>query len=240
MFVTTTICRDPAVTRESSLRDNAKRHWRRMRKTEHVTGSRASDGMIDRDQAFYGAALRETASKTAGVVGAVYFRTLVQSLAETFQMRTVFIAEFAGTGTRVKQLARYVSGEFTATKEFDTVDTPCRDVIAGVRTHYREGVGDLFPREEGHEGYLGVPLMAEDGSVMGHLALLDSHPIEVLPDTWMVLQTSAARAAVELSRRRTRNLLDSMMDSVMDAILIVGPERRIDLCNTAAERMFER
>ncbi len=198
-----------------------------------------ADGIIERDQAFYGAALRETASKTAGVVGEVWFRTLVQSLAESFKMREVFIAEFAGSGNRVKELARYVGGEFRTPGEWDIIDTPCRNVIEGTRTHYREGVGILFPRDKGYEGYLGVPLLGDDGSVMGHLALLDTHKFEVLPDTWVVLQTFAARAAVELSRRRTRNLLDSMMDSVIDAIVIVNPDKRIDLCNSVAERMFE-
>ena len=86
--------------------------------------------------------------------------------------------------------------------------------------------------------YLGVPLLAGDGSAMGHLVLRDTRPFDVLPDTWLVLQTFAARAAVELSRKRAHDLLESMMDSVTDAILIVGPERRIDLSNPAAERMF--
>ena len=43
MFVAATICSGLAMTRECSLRDNAKPHWRRMRKTEHVTESRTAE-----------------------------------------------------------------------------------------------------------------------------------------------------------------------------------------------------
>ena len=203
-----------------------------------MTGYMQTGGHAERNSAFYSAALRDTASKTAGVVGEVYFRTLVRSLAESLDVREAFVAEFAGRGTRVKELARWFSGAFTEPVEFDTSVTPCRDVIEGRVTHYRDGVRELFPIEEGSESYLGVPLRAQDGAVVGHLALLDVHPFEASPDTWVVLQTFASRAAVEVSRKRAHDLLESMMASVMDAILVVGPERRIELCNPAAARMF--
>ena len=152
---------------------------------------------VRRDRSFYDSALIETARETAGAVGDDFFKKLVRSLARSFRVHKVFVAEFAGSGTKVKQLASWAGDAYVEPKEFDVTETPCRDVLAGRATHYEVGVAGLFPREIGFESYLGVPLQTDDGAVAGHLALLDRHPFEVLPSTWVVLDSFAARAAAD-------------------------------------------
>ena len=200
------------------------------------TPSRAAPA---RDERFYDAALRETAQRTAGATGDSLFEALVASLARSLDVRMTFVAEFSGSGSRVRHIAGWRDGELTEPRELDTTNTPCQDVIGGKPTYFASGVGRAYPREAGFESYLGVPLLDDEGTVLGHLAALDSRPFEATPATWVLLHTCAARAAAELARRRSRGLMASMLDSVMDAILVVDPEGRIDLCNPAAERLFD-
>lgn len=60
----------------------------------------------------------------------------------------------------------------------------------------------MFPIEAGFEAYLGLPIVAGDGRVLGHPAFLNSEPLgdEVLVDS--VYRIFLARAAAELERIR--------------------------------------
>ena len=69
--------------------------------------------------------------------------------------------------------------------EFALAGTPCDQVLnEGRACFHRQGVAELFPREAGFEAYLGMPIVASDGRVLGHLALWNKQPLgdEVLVD----------------------------------------------------------
>ena len=57
--------------------------------------------------------------------------------------------------------------------------TPCQVVIEGRRlVHYPDRVLELYPEEQdlqrvGAVSYMGVPLTDLDGTVLGHLAVID-------------------------------------------------------------------
>jgi GAF domain-containing protein len=67
---------------------------------------------------------------------------------------------------------------------------------------YREDVSRLFPRERDYAAYLGMPIRASDGSVLGHLAFFDRAPRgdEMLVDS--VYRIFLARAGAEMERAR--------------------------------------
>jgi PAS domain S-box-containing protein len=150
----------------------------------------------------------------------------------------------------VRTLAYWGGDEFLDNVEFELAGTPCRDVIDGTFTHHTEGVGALFPQDKmlaarGVESYLGVPLLGADGSVAGHLALLDTKPLVLDAELITTLQVIASRACMELERLRaetrlrdSEERLATVVGSAMDAIVTIDDERRITLFNAAAEGMF--
>jgi GAF domain-containing protein len=85
--------------------------------------------------------------------------------------------------------------------EFALAGTPCDEVLnEGKACFHREGLAEMFPREAAYEAYLGMPIIASDGRVLGHLALFSKRPLgdEVLVDR--VYRIFIARAAAEMER----------------------------------------
>jgi PAS domain S-box-containing protein len=123
-----------------------------------------------------------------------------------------FVAEFAGTNTRVRTLAYWKEGRISDNVEFDLAGTPCQDVVNGSLCHHPMNVQQQFPSDEGLvslqvESYLGVPLRDADGNVLGHLAIFDTRPLPSEPRQLFIFQIFAARAAAELNRLRMEQML---------------------------------
>jgi formate hydrogenlyase transcriptional activator len=108
-----------------------------------------------------------------------------------------------------------------------------------------------FPRDQGLvtlgiESYFGVPLVSESGNeMMGHLAIFHDQPLVKEFRGMALLKIFAARARVELERKRAEQALRqseerlaSVLASAMDAIVTLDAEQRITLFNPAAEKVF--
>ncbi len=83
--------------------------------------------------------------------------------------------------------------------------TPCYDVVTQGGCFHPNNVQHLFPKDhlliEMHaEGYLGVPLKDEQGSILGLLALVDDKPMVENAQTLNLLNSLSARAGIELQR----------------------------------------
>jgi PAS domain S-box-containing protein len=153
------------------------------------------------------AALRAIVEGTARHTGEEFFRSLVRNLSAAIGVPSAFVAEFAGSKTRVRSLAYWEDGAFRANEEWDLVGTPCEDVLSGELCHYPNGVSQRFPKDAGVESYLGVPLRDSTGDVLGHLAVFDSKPMPAEPRLLFTFQIFAARAAAELERLRYEKML---------------------------------
>ena len=68
---------------------------------------------------------------TARHTGEEFFRTLVRNLSAATVVASAFVAEFAGSNTRVRSLAYWSDGSFLPGVEWDLRGTPCEDVGAG-------------------------------------------------------------------------------------------------------------
>ncbi|MGR9086508.1 MAG: sigma-54 interaction domain-containing protein [Gammaproteobacteria bacterium] len=147
--------------------------------------------------------LRAIVAGTAQATGEDFFRALVSNLSVATGVDNAFIAEFADSKSKVRTLAFWKSGAFVANEEWELAGTPCEDVVCGQFCHHPAGVWKRFPKEEGVESYLGVPLTNNDGDVLGHLALFDGREMPPEPGLLFTFRIFAARAAAELSRLRT-------------------------------------
>ena len=54
----------------------------------------------------------------------------------------------------------------------------------------------------GAVSYMGVPLTDLDGTVLGHLAVMDRKPMPAMPESITLFEIFAGRAAAELRRLR--------------------------------------
>jgi PAS domain S-box-containing protein len=163
-----------------------------------------SDQPADREEV---AALRAIVEGTARHTGEEYFRSLVRNLSAALGGPGAFVAEFAGSNTRVRTLAYWSGSDFLPQDEWDLPGTPCEDVLRGNLCHYPTGVSEKFAGNEGIESYLGVPLRSATGEVLGHLAVFDARPMPAEPRLLYTFQIFAARAAAELERLRMDRML---------------------------------
>ncbi len=158
------------------------------------------------------AALQAIVEGTAQQVGDEFFQALVQHLAAAMAVSFAFIAEFAGSQTRVRTLAFWAHDRIVDNIEFDLSGTPCQDVIGGNLCHHPSGVQRTFPTDRGLvdlgvESYLGVPLRDASGDVLGHLAVFHERPLPPEPVKLSIFRIFAARAAAELNRLRMEEML---------------------------------
>ena len=156
--------------------------------------------------------LRSIVEGTAAVTGGDFFASLVQHLAQAFQVRYAFITECSESRTHARTLAFWRGDRLSDNVEYDVTETPCRNVLAGQVCHYPSGVQRLFPRDRDlvdlmAEGYLGIPVPDRTGAPIGHIAVLDDKPLELSPQALSLLTIFAARAGAELERERAEQKL---------------------------------
>jgi PAS domain-containing protein len=94
---------------------------------------------------------------------------------------------------------------------------------------------------------MGVPLEDVDGTILGHLAVLDTRPMPEQPRLLTLFRIFAARAAAELRRlraesrvRERQEKLKGLVDGAMDAIIELDHDLTVRGLNPAAEEVFAR
>ncbi|MCA9176737.1 MAG: sigma 54-interacting transcriptional regulator [Planctomycetales bacterium] len=159
------------------------------------------------------ATLRSIMEGTAGASGEHFFRSLVQYLAASLNVKSSFVAEFNPERTHVRTLAVWADGQHVPNFEFGIEGTPCKRVLSGAIQHFADDVQQLFPtnehlRELNARSYLAIPLTDESGAVVGHLASIDDKPLAADERELSIFHIFAARATAELIRRHAVRQLD--------------------------------
>jgi PAS domain S-box-containing protein len=154
------------------------------------------------------------ADGTAGRSGEAFFKALVQNFAHALHVDCAFITECVNRpATEARTLAFWRAGEFDPNFEYQLAGTPCERVIQDDQVVFHaDCLAQLFPREAGFESYLGLPIHARDGGVIGHLAFVDTVPMgkDMLVDS--VYRIFAARAGVEIELSRALSRLGTASD----------------------------
>ena len=155
--------------------------------------------------------LEAVADGTAGTFGEPFFEAMVQHFARALNVGRAFITECADHPvTRVRTLAAWSAGKLQQNFDYALAGTPCEAVVEGQQTcFHRSGLAQLFPREAGWEAFLGMPIIASDGRLLGHLAFFNATPLDddMLVDP--VYRIFVARAAAEIERMQALDLLRS-------------------------------
>ena len=155
---------------------------------------------------------------TSGVTGDAFSQSVVEHLASALEVDYAFVGKFADdTGSRVQTLAFWTGSGISETFDYATESTPCEEVVSGKVALYQDHVSELFPDDQelielGVESYLGVPIFGSTGTVIGHVAVLDTKPMQNFEWMRSVLQIFASRAGAEIERVQTEEKLQEAVD----------------------------
>lgn len=188
--------------------------------------------------------LRAIIQGTAATTGTQFFRSLVQHLAEGLHVRFAFVAECL-PNLRARSLAFYQDKNFGKDFEYALPGTPCRQVAEGRVCHVPDRLAEAFPEDKGMirlgtVSNLGVPLRGSDGKVIGHLVTFDDKPMPADPLALSVLETFAARAAVELERERAFEDLKRRKEESDERLRDLFDEAPIAYVNEGLDSKFIR
>ena len=208
--------------------------------------STTSERLLQPDEA-----LRLVVEGTVSTTGVEFFRALVKNLCRALDTAGAWITEIDPEHRRLRSLAFWVNGEYVEHYEYDIAGTPCQPVIEKqCLAHFPDKIIELFPADPDLPGlnavsYMGVPLLDVDGTLLGHLAVLDTRPMPREPQLLDIFELFAERAVAEYRRLRAaqrtaarEEQLSLLLDSAMDAILVLDSELSITRANPAAERVF--
>lgn len=188
---------------------------------------------------------------TASETGTEFFRALVKNLAAAFGTIGAWVTEYLPREQKLKALAMWLNDGFVEDYTYSIAGTACQRVVEerGL-VHIPERLIELFPADPdlvpmNAVSYLGAPLLDIDGSVIGHLSVLDDQPMPRDERAISLFHVFAARATAEHRRlkvehelRAHEEQLSRLLDTTMDAILVLNSERRVARVNQAAARLF--
>jgi transcriptional regulator with GAF, ATPase, and Fis domain len=197
-------------------------------------------------------ALRAVVEGTASDTGRDFYRALVRNLALALDTHGAWLTELDERRARLRALAFWLGDRFIDEFDYPIAGTPCETAIRGGRlVHIPDRVVDLYPKDpdefpgHGIVSYLGVPLLAPDGRVLGHLAVIDVRPMPEEKRLLTLFHVFANRALAEMRRVRVeqdlrdrQEKLSRLIGSAMDGIVELDGDLRITLMNAAAEKVF--
>jgi formate hydrogenlyase transcriptional activator len=196
------------------------------------------------------AALRAIVQGVEAETGSRFFASLVRHLASALGVAYAFVSELSLDRKRFRTLAVWGRGRALDDFEVPVEGTPCEAVLSGEMSHHPERLCQLFPEDVGlvdwgAESYCGVPLLAPDGVVIGHLAIFDDKPMRDGPRGIAIMRIFAARARAEIERMRTASALADSEANFRDlyeeapiAYLSVGTDGVVRQANRAAVELF--
>ncbi len=173
------------------------------------------------------AALLELSDATASVIGDEFLKRMVSRIASVFKVRYAYITEcLDDRKASAKILAIWMGTGLGDHFEYTLADTPCEAVIGGEVCSYPRNLQEMFPKDKilgewKADSYIGVPLFHGDGTVIGHLAVLDDKPIDGAETMIPILKIFAKRAETEIQRRYSEKELERKKEELENINRIV-------------------
>ncbi len=188
---------------------------------------------------------------TAAETGQGFFQLLVRSLAEVLGTYGAWVTEYLPQTDQLRARAFWLGNGYVQDYLHHVAGTPCERVIRTGRTvHFPDRIIELFPNDPdlvrtNAVSYRGEPLTDENGSILGHLAVLDNKPLADDERVATLFRIFTARASAELRRMRAAEQLEAseakfrrLVESAMDAIIEFDQDFAVTHCNQAAMRLF--
>lgn len=187
------------------------------------------------------------ASGVSSAVGEAFFSTLVRHTIAAMGADAGFLCVLeTPESPTARTVAAIVQGRAIENFDYTLRGTPSEQMVRGRAYVIEQGVQAQYAEHKilgasGIEAYAGAPLLNSNGDVVGFISVLFQKPIvgeQFIPST---LQIFAARAASELERQKSDNLLReqaALLDAAHDAIVVQDLEDQVLYWNKGAERLF--
>ncbi len=195
--------------------------------------------------------LRLVVQGTAAETGTEFFRALVRNLAASLGTLGAWVTEYLPKEQKLRAFALWLDGKYVEHYEYALEGTACQHVVENRGLiHIPERLIELFPRDDdlvplNAVSYLGAPLLDVDGTVIGHLSVLDNKPMPRDERAIALFEIFTARATAEHRRlkveqelRAREEQLSALLETALDAILVLDESLRIVHVNQAAQRVF--
>jgi PAS domain S-box-containing protein len=187
---------------------------------------------LARDQAFR-EAVRTVTQVMHAHDGDNLLRLLAKHLCQLCGASYGVVAKFGAPSANIASTLVFVrQGAMLENVEYDVRDTPCEQVHHGAFCSHDGGVQQKFPKdamlgELGVDAYMGIPLVANDGRILGLIALLHESRFANSDLAESLLRIVASRVAAELERRDIEQTLqteqvrfNSVFENASDAIFL--------------------
>ncbi|MBN8598968.1 MAG: sigma 54-interacting transcriptional regulator [Planctomycetes bacterium] len=195
-------------------------------------------------------ALAALLKSVASTSGENRFRTIARCLAQALGVKYAIVAEFLPEKASVRSLAFWIGDRFIDNAQWGLAGTPCERVLEGKFSLHSKNLQQEFPLDKPlidlkAESYLGVPLIDQSGSILGHLFVMDTRPMPPVARNLAIFQVFAALAAGELARLRLEASLAESQERFRDlfdeapiAYVHEGLDSRFIRANRAALRIL--
>lgn len=133
------------------------------------------------------------------------FSSVVLTLTHVLGVKYCFVGIFHKEEKRVRVKALSKNSELQPKFSYPLEGTPCADVLTHDYLAFSDGIQEAYPEDQdlkdwNVEGYMGVPLRNKQNQSIGHLAIMDTQPIENTDFLLSILKVYASRLGVELER----------------------------------------
>lgn len=194
---------------------------------DHGNPTRLSCSVVDiTDRKHYQHAINHLTSGVAAYTGHSYLDNLVLQLHELFSVDYVLIAMLdESEGDQLHTVTRCVDGAIVDNISWNTVTSPSGEVIdSATACTFRSRVQEKFPADrqlqaENIESYIGIPLFAPDGGILGLMALMDRKSIRNDLFVIEIAQLFADRAVAEIERIQSESELIMHREHLEDLVV---------------------
>jgi len=158
----------------------------------------------------------QIAEGTSHEIGDKFHTALIETLNRVMNVSLVLITRGEGYPAHSAQtLFCWREGAPVENFSYELEGTPCALVYGGDRITIPCELGLRYPKEEGFEGYCGVPLLNRHQSVVGHFAVLSKDPFEDAELCQIIMRIFGNRVEAELQRASADRDRDALVQSLM-------------------------
>jgi PAS domain S-box-containing protein len=158
-------------------------------------------------------ALRAMAEGVDARGGETFFQSLCLQMARTLEAKYASVGMLLPERDRMVQTLGFCAdGKVQPNQTYSLVGTPCYNVINGEVSYYENDVRQHFPDDKMlHDlevnGYLGMPLHATDGRVIGLISVFSDQSLDHRERLMAMFQLFAVRASAEMERHQAEMAL---------------------------------
>ena len=209
------------------------------------TGRRASQGEVIEKL------VRNIVGATSRAVGRDFLEQVTQALWQELNVDRIFITRLTDDGKTAESVIAIIDGERVDNVSYPIAGGPCEMVTRSTSLCvYPRGVADKFPddqylKDEGVEGYIGVPLFGANGQCLGLMVAMSGQSMILEDMHKLVFEFFAGRVAAELDRslaeeelRRRDVLLSAIVDHIPHGLTVKDPSGRYILINKEFTRRY--